>query len=34
MKERGNQVVLPLNVARIIDEDDPVFKVAELLALM
>lgn len=31
MKERGNQVVLPLNVARIIDEDDPVFKVAELL---
>ena len=31
MKARGNQVVLPLNVASIIDENDPVFKVAELL---
>ncbi|MBO6061446.1 MAG: transposase [Clostridia bacterium] len=31
MKARGNQVVLPLNVAKIIDENDPVFKVAELL---
>ena len=31
MKAHGNQVVLPLNVAKIIDESDPVFKMAELL---
>lgn len=31
MKARGNQVVLPLNVASIIEGNDPVFKVAELL---
>ncbi len=31
MKARGNQVVLPLNVAKIIDENDPVFKMAEML---
>ena len=31
MKARGNQVVLPLNVAKMIDENDPVFKLAELL---
>ncbi|MBR5717742.1 MAG: transposase [Clostridia bacterium] len=32
MKERGNQVVLPLNVAKMIDESDPVFKTAEILS--
>ena len=31
MKARGNQVVLPLNVAKMIEESDPVFKMAELL---
>ena len=31
IKIGGNQVVLPLNVAKIIDENDPVFKMAELL---
>ncbi len=31
MKARGNQVVLPINVASIIEEGDPVFKMAEIL---
>lgn len=31
MKECGNQVVMPLNVAKMIDKDDPVFKMAKLL---
>ena len=31
MKARGNQVVLPFNVAKMIDENDPVFKMSELL---
>ena len=31
MKARGNQVVLPINVASIIEEDDSVFKMAEIL---
>lgn len=31
MKAQGNQVVLPLNVAKKIDANDPVFKLAELL---
>ena len=31
MKSRGNQVVLPMNVASIIEDGDLVFKVAELI---
>ena len=31
MKAHENQVVLPLNVANILEGNDPVFKVAELL---
>ena len=31
MKARGNQVVLPINIASIIEEGDPVFKMAEIL---
>lgn len=32
MKTIGNQVVMPLNVAKMIDENDPVFKMAEILS--
>jgi len=31
MKTVGNQVVMPLNVAVMIEKDDPVFKMAEIL---
>lgn len=31
MKVNKNQVVMPLNVAHLIDESDPVFKMAEIL---
>ena len=30
MKTIGTQVVMPLNVAKTIDENDPVFKMAEI----
>ena len=32
MKTIGTQVVMPLNVAKMIDENDPVFKMAEILS--
>ena len=32
MKTIGNQVVMPLNVAKMIDESDSVFKMAEILS--
>ncbi len=32
MKTIGNQVVMPLNAAKMIDENDPVFKMAEILS--
>lgn len=32
MKTIGNQVVMPLNVAKMIDENDPVFKMADILS--
>ena len=31
MKARGNQVVMPLNVAKMIEKSDQVFKMAEIL---
>ena len=31
MKASGNQVVLPLNIAVMIDPNDPVFKMAKIL---
>ena len=31
MKTRGNQVVMPLNVAKMIEKSDQVFKMAEIL---
>ncbi len=31
MKASGNQVVMPLNIAVMIDPNDPVFKMAEVL---
>ena len=31
MKERGNQVVMPLNISVMIEKNDPVFKMAEML---
>ena len=30
MKTRGNQVVMPLNVAKMIEKSDQVFKMAEI----
>ena len=32
MKTIGTQVVMPLNVAKMIDENDPVCKMAEILS--
>ena len=31
MKTSKNQVVMPINVATMIDENDPVFKMVEML---
>ena len=31
MKTSKNQTVMPINVATMIDEKDPVFKMAEIL---